>query len=804
MEFHFNPSLAPLPYGIVAINLLLKNPSLTLKPDAKLGMCRLLVSQKNTLVGESTVARYLARSAKSTNGMSTSTLYPEATKPMLASAIDGWLDEVSAITDVKKLESFLSKVSSSTKTAFLAGAELSLADIAAWSIVKSYAKFGQTPKSASLPAVTAWIKRVDSVSECSQALKIVDQLVGTPATQQSTAAKTSGKEKEAKKQKGGAVPQPTTAHKKLSLVLDKTNPLKLFRDAIGNAMSEVSGIDPALISEYLEVGKGAVADLAELCIPIPRLRMKGNPQQIAVDIAAKMKPDEYIREISATNIFVNFRMNSEKWVTTMVQCIHDSKDKFGENTSLAGQNVVVEFSSPNIAKPFHAGHLRSTIIGSFCRNVLRANGAKTTAINYLGDWGKQYGLLAVGFQKYGSEDELTRDPIRHLFDVYVKVNEDAKQHPEIHDQARAYFKKMEDGEPEALGLWKRFRELSIEKYKQIYARLGIEFDVYSGESQFSEGMIRALNHLTEKKLLTESDGAMIVDLSEYKMSPAIVQKADGATLYITRDIAAAWERHEKYNFDQMLYVVASQQDLHFQQLFKILELSGFDWYKKCQHVNFGLVKGMSTRKGTVVFLEDILDEAQSVMHSVMKQNTEKYARISNPEHTANIIGLSAVMVQDMAARRVKDYDFYLARMTSFEGDTGTYIQYSHTRLCSIERVFLESLNKAAKGASYTPPLDFDMSKMAPHLTHPKIHDLMLMLSQYPEVISLIPQRQFEPCNLVTYLLALCHKVSTCVEEVYVMNQEPDVSLARFWVYWSARVTLGNGMRILGLKPLEAM
>lgn len=277
------------------------------------------------------------------------------------------------------------------------------------------------------------------------------------------------------------------------------------------------------------------------------------------------------------------------------------------------------------------------------------------------------GLLAVGFNRFGSEEHLSRDPIQHLYEVYVKINKEAENDPSIHDEARTYFKRMEDGDQSALALWKRFRDLSIVKYKQIYARLNVEFDIYSGESQYMEGMKRALNRLKEKQLLTESKGAMIVDLEKYKLTPAIVQKADGATLYITRDIAAAWERYDEFKFDQMIYTVAAAQNLHFQQLFKILDLSGFEWSKKCQHINFGMVNGMSTRRGTVVFLEDILDEAKTVMHEVMQKNERVYSQIEKPLETADIIGTSAVIIQDFGARRIKDYEFNWDRMTSFQG-----------------------------------------------------------------------------------------------------------------------------------------
>lgn len=255
-----------------------------------------------------------------------------------------------------------------------------------------------------------------------------------------------------------------------------------------------------------------------------------------------------------------------------------------------GQTIIIEFSSPNIAKPFHAGHLRSTIIGNFLRNLYRTLGTKTIAINYLGDWGTQYGLLALGFQKFGSEQNLIDNPIRHLFEVYVAANKHLKDMPEFKDQARAYFKRMEDGDPEILSLWKRFRDLSIIKYQEVYERLNIKFDVYSGESQMSNGIANMIKTFEDNNLLTiDSKLSKIVDLKDHKLNACVIMKKDGATLYITRDLVAAKTRYDEYKFDKCIYVVSSQQDLHFQQLFKMLELMGYSWYNKCQHINFGMV-----------------------------------------------------------------------------------------------------------------------------------------------------------------------------------------------------------------------
>ena len=338
------------------------------------------------------------------------------------------------------------------------------------------------------------------------------------------------------------------------------------------------------------------------------------------------------------------------------------------------KRIIIEFSSPNIAKPFHAGHLRSTIIGGFLANLYERAGWHVIRMNYLGDWGTQFGLLALAWKMYGSEEKLLENPIAHLYDIYVQVN---KLHGPEHDmlkemkdrgedvtevyekslskKAHEYFRRMEEGDEEVLSLWRRFRELSIQRYKQTYARLNIQYDVYSGESQIrSESMEAAMQALTGKDLIEESNGAQIINLEKYskKLGKCRVKKPDGTTLYLTRDIGAALERYDEFQFDKMIYVVAMQQDLHLGQLFKIVELMGRnDIAERCEHVNFGMVLGMSTRKGTVKFLDDILRDVGEKMHEVMKVNAEKYAQVENPEQVADTLGITSVMVQDMTGKR---------------------------------------------------------------------------------------------------------------------------------------------------------
>ncbi|CAG8482062.1 8989_t:CDS:2 [Paraglomus brasilianum] len=567
----------------------------------------------------------------------------------------------------------------------------------------------------------------------------------------------------------------------------ENNILDAFRSRIAVAIAELSEKSADDIFALLDAPKNP--EHGDFALAVPRLRVKGNPAQFAKSWAEKFVANEYIVSAAATGPYLNFKISHALLAKTLLNHIYGKKENYGVNQTGVGKTALVEFSSPNIAKPFHAGHLRSTIIGNFIKNVHEANGWKTIGLNYLGDWGKQYGILAVGFEKYGSEEELLTDPIKHLYDVYVKINADAENDDDVNVRARAYFKKMEDGDEEALALWRKFRDLSIGKYKNTYARLNVNFDVYSGESQVpNEKILNALAVLKEKNLVQESNGALIIDLKKYKLDVVVVQKQDGTTLYITRDIGAAIDRYEKYNFDAMYYVIASQQDLHMSQLFKILELMGNEWVSRCKHINFGLVKGMSTRKGTAVFLDEILEQTKISMHNVMKQNETKYEQIDNPEEIADIVGISATMIQDMSAKRIRNYDFNWDRMFSFEGDTGPYLQYAHTRLCSIERNC---------GLDINPDVDVSL------LTERPAIDLISMIAQYPDVVK-GALRSLEPCTVVTYAMKLSHTVSVALETLWVMGAPKDLAEARLLMYWATRITLGNSLKLLGLKPLERM
>ncbi|KAJ5583070.1 hypothetical protein N7535_001690 [Penicillium sp. DV-2018c] len=614
------------------------------------------------------------------------------------------------------------------------------------------------------------------------------------------------------------------------------NPMDIYREHIAVELAKVASIDAQKI--YSRVAWTNTLDKGDLSLPVASLQIKQNPIELAKELASKFPESDLIQPPVALGPHLQFFCKRQPLTSTVLGRILKEKAAYGTNgnqglkdpsdPSKGQKKIIIEFSSPNIAKPFHAGHLRSTIIGGFLANIYTVMGWDVIKMNYLGDWGKQYGLLANGFKYFGNEEALVKDPINHLFDVYVKVNRQVSEQEgpikELKEQikakkeksedvteleaqlaklvdvsedekARRYFKSMEDGDPEALALWRKFRDLSIEKYKQTYARLNIDFDVYSGESQIkSESMSEAYKLMEKAGVSEKSEGAVIVDFTKHgakKLGKAIIVRKDGTPLYLTRDIGAITERDQEYHFDKMIYVVAAQQDLHLAQLFKVTELMGHkDLASRCQHINFGMVRGMSTRKGTVKFLDDILRDVGDKMHEVMKKNEVKYAQVEDPEKTADILGITSVMVQDMTGKRVNGYEFNLDAMTSFEGDTGPYLQYAHARLCSMAR-------KSELDVIELVNANFDL------LTEQHAVDLVRLLAQWPDVL-LQTAKTLEPITVLSYLFRMTHMLSSSYDVLKVIGSEPDVKQARMALYAAARQVLNNGMRVLGLSPVDRL
>lgn len=561
-----------------------------------------------------------------------------------------------------------------------------------------------------------------------------------------------------------------------------------FKKRIILELVKVVNLPEENIEKILEIpAESSRGDFAFPCFQLSKIRHQP-PSEIAMTIAKEIGKIEGISSVENVGPYVNLKINTMALAKEILSEIYQKKEKFGQTNTGEDRTVVIDYSSPNIAKPFHVGHLRSTIIGNCLKNVYQALGYRVVSINYLGDWGKQFGLLVLAFQKWGDKEELKNDPLKYLYKLYVKINRTAEEDPSLHSKARELFRRMERGDKEILEYWQKFRALSIRKYKETYNRLGISFDVYSGESQYNEYMKKITLEIEKKKLWQSSQGAKIIDLQEYSLNIALIRKEDGSTLYLTRDIAAADERYQEYHFDRMLYVVGTDQKLHFEQLFKILELLGRKWTSHCIHVDFGRVQGMSTRKGKVIFLEDLLDEGQKRALEKMKTNPEKFSQLSNAKLTADICGLSAIIFADLSNKRIKNYQFDWNQVLNFEGDTGLYLQNAHARIAGIMR---------KSGVELTDKIDYSLLKEKEAIS------LIRWLVRYPEIVKLTGDK-YEPSLLCTYLLELARYFHKAYHVMRVKGEVSTIAEARMNLFWATKQILGNGMKLLGMKLLERM
>ncbi|XP_044865699.1 probable arginine--tRNA ligase, mitochondrial isoform X2 [Mauremys mutica] len=523
-------------------------------------------------------------------------------------------------------------------------------------------------------------------------------------------------------------------------------------------------------------------------------RSKPDLQLQTQRLAEKLKCDTVVSEISTGPGTVNFTINRELLAKTVLQQVFKDGSEYGIKSELFSvlprRKIVVEFSSPNIAKKFHVGHLRSTIIGNFVANLKEALGHQVTRINYLGDWGMQFGLLGAGFQQFGNEEELHSNPLQHLFEVYVQVNKAAEEDENIKKLAQDFFRKLEARDQQTLSMWQHFRDFSIEEYVRIYKRLGVHFDEYSGESFYQEKSQEVLKMLDTKGLLQKTiKGTRVVDLSEKRdlSLSSTVMRSDGTSLYITRDLAAAIDRMQKYNCDTMIYVTDKSQNTHFEQLFQILKLMGYQWAERCQHVSFGLVQGMKTRKGEVVFLEDVLNEARSrMLQNMASAKTSK--ELENPLETAEKIGLAALIIQDFKGLLSSDYQFSWDRVLQSRGDTGVFLQYTHARLHSLEQMYRNGQSTDINTAC---------------LQDPQAISVLQHLLRYDEVLYKSSE-DLQPKHIVSYLLTLSHLAAVAHKTLPVKGSAPELAQARLRLFQAARSVLANGMKLLGITPVTQM
>ena len=513
-------------------------------------------------------------------------------------------------------------------------------------------------------------------------------------------------------------------------------------------------------------------------------KLKDNPSQVAIELREKIgdAPATDFQDVQSKGPYLNFFVNRKSLARQVVWDIINQKKNFGMTDIGKNKKIVIDFSSPNIAKPFSIGHLRSTIIGNSLAKILEFQGFKVIRINYLGDWGTQFGKLILGYEKFGNEKKLEKDPIKHLMEIYVKANK--KQYEK---GARAEFKKLEEGDRKALMLWKLFRGFSLEEFKKIYKTFGIKFDVQEGEATYNKKTKKIIRELKEKKLLKKSEGADIVDLRKYDLGVSLIKKSDGATLYATRDIAAAIERHKKYKFEKMIYEVGQEQKLHFKQLFKILELMGYDWAKNCGHIYHGHYldkngKRFRTRKGKTVCMEDILNETLVMAEKEIKKREPKISKRELKER-ATRIAISAIFYGDLKNNHKNNIVFDIKKFVSFDGNTGPYILYSYARASSI-------MKKAPKEKKFEV-YDLEETEVA----------LVKKLSQFPEIV-LNAYKSLNPSVIANYSYQLAQIFNEFYHACRVIGSEQETF--RLALVQSFRQVLKNSLELLGIETIEEM
>ncbi len=548
----------------------------------------------------------------------------------------------------------------------------------------------------------------------------------------------------------------------------------------GTSVTEVA----ALLSEPPQLQMG---DYAYPCFVAAKARGE-NPVELARRLASEFETDELVSRVESAGPYLNFFVDRPAFARETLSLLHREGDGYGRCDLGAGKTAVIEFSSPNICKPLHAGHLRGTVIGNAVANLLEAVGYRVVRLNYLGDWGTQFGQVTTAWLRWGDEAALAQHPIHHLVDLYQRFHAESATEAELAEEAREWFRRLEGGDPEALGYWRRFRNLSLGELISTYDRLGVHFDEIWGESDVNELMADSIDRLREAGLARESEGALIVDLSAEDMPPVLLLKRDGATLYHTREISSAEHRWQRFHFDLSVYVVGAPQKLHFRQLFRVLELMGHDWAGRCVHVEFGHLHGLSTRKGNVIFLRELLDEAQARAIEKMRAEASRRPDIEDLKAVADQVGISALFFNDLASSRAKDASFDWERVLSFEGGSGVYLQYAHARIAGI-------LRKC--GVELTDQVDTAL------LCEPIAHEMVRQLDRFPALVA-EAAGLYEPSLVSQYLLELAKLLSASYNELRVKDEEQHLAQARLLLLWGVKQTLANGLRLLGLTPLEKM
>ena len=559
------------------------------------------------------------------------------------------------------------------------------------------------------------------------------------------------------------------------------------KELIASELAKViDSLDQDAILNLLEQPKSS--DLGDIAFPafsLAKVERKA-PQAIAADIAEKIDQSAF-EKVVATGPYVNFFLDKSKISDQVIKSVIEAGADYGQQDEGHGQNITIDLSSPNIAKPFSVGHLRSTVIGDALSNIFRKMGYNTIKINHLGDWGKQFGLLMVAYKKWGSKEAVEANPIDELLKLYIRINAEIENDPELDEEGRLWFKKLEDGDPEATELWQWFRDESLVEFNRIYKLLGVEFDSLNGEAFYNDKMDEGVQILEDKGLLKESKGASIVELDDVNLPPAMIKKSDGATLYITRDIATAMYRARTYNFVKNIYAVGQEQSNHFRQLKAVLKKMGFDWSDDMVHVDFGLVtknrQKLSTRKGNIILLEPTLQEAIS---RAKAQIEEKNPELENKEEVAHAVGVGAVKFYDLKTDRRNGYDFDLEAMVSFEGETGPYVQYAYARIQSILRK-----------ANFTPSTDATYS-----LNDPESWEIIKLLQDFSRVVKRAAEN-YDPSLIAKYAINLAQAFNKYYAHTRILDESPERE-SRLALSYSTAVVLKEALRLLGVDAPEKM
>jgi len=532
-----------------------------------------------------------------------------------------------------------------------------------------------------------------------------------------------------------------------------------------------------------------MGDYAFPCFRLAKILRKA-PAQIAEDAVKNIEKADFIDEIKNVTGYINFYINKSVFAAAVLSELLKAKESYGQSDIGKGKNIVIDYSSPNIAKPFHVGHLRSTVIGGSIYRIFKALGYNTIGINHLGDWGTQFGKLIVAYKKWGSKEAIEKGGIKELMDIYVRFHSEAKEDPSLEDEAREWFAKMEAGDEEALSLWNWFKDISLKEFNRVYKLLDISFDSYAGESFYNDKMDAVIKELEEKNLLKESEGAKIVDLEDANMPPCLITKKDGSSLYATRDITAAIYRKKTYDFEKCIYVTALAQNLHFAQWFEVIKRMGYDWHDKLVHVSFGMVSmetgKLSTRAGNVVLLEDLLNEAISKTLDIIN---EKNPDLEDKEQVAEKVGIGAVIFNDLINNRIKDVVFSWDKVLNFDGETGPYVQYTHARASSVLR----------KANVDIDSLDIDYSL----LTDDSSIEVIKLIGQFPEKVKDAADK-LEPSFIARHIVDLAQAFNKFYHDNPVLVEDEKIRNARLALVYSVKTVIKSGLYLLGIAAPEKM